>query len=95
MKGWRNEVVFDGLGGVHLIHLVMILVEVERMKWYPNQRVVYLGVGMSADGYIEERCMEVKKVTKGEITGSLIIARDDNMIQTVANSVGAIFMSAD
>ena len=58
-------------------------------------RVVFSGVGMSADGYIEGRCYDAKKVTDGKLTGSLIIATDDNLIRSAGASAGAVSMSAD
>jgi predicted RNA-binding protein with PIN domain len=58
-------------------------------------RVVFSGVGMSADGYIEARCYDAKKVTDGKLTGSLIIATDDNLIRSAGASAGAVSMSAN
>jgi len=58
-------------------------------------RVVYSGVGSSADGYIEARCAEARKVTDGKITGSLIVASNDNMVRLAGQSAGAYCMSAD
>jgi len=57
-------------------------------------RIVYSGAGTSADGYIETRCYEAKKVTDGKLTGSLIVATDDSMIRCAAANAGAMCMSA-
>ena len=108
LKGWRIEVIFDGFGrsttgqlgddpGGSKKNVMVSKPDQQAQKKVTEHgvRVVYSGVGMSADGYIEERCMEAKKITEGKITGSLIVASDDNMIRTVATSAGAICMSAD
>jgi uncharacterized protein len=57
-------------------------------------RVVYSGVGMEADTYIEGRCLRAKNVTNGAITGSLIVATDDAMIRLSGQNAGAVCMSA-
>jgi predicted RNA-binding protein with PIN domain len=57
-------------------------------------RVVYSGVGMEADTYIESRCLRAKNVTNGEITGSLIVATDDAMIRIAGQNGGAVCMSS-
>jgi predicted RNA-binding protein with PIN domain len=58
-------------------------------------RVVFSGVGMEADTYIESRCVHAKNVTNGALTGSFIVATDDAMIRLAACSAGALCMSAD
>jgi predicted RNA-binding protein with PIN domain len=58
-------------------------------------RVVYSGVGNSADAYIEARCAAARKITDGKITGSLIVASNDNMVRVAGQSAGAFCMSAD
>ena len=58
-------------------------------------RVTYSGIGMSADTYIEARCFQAKSVTEGKITGSLIVATDDNLIRTVAVSAGAVLVGSE
>jgi len=57
--------------------------------------VVFTGVGVEADSYIEARCAKAKNVTGGEFTGSFIIATDDSMIRMAGLSAGAMCMSAD
>jgi uncharacterized protein len=57
-------------------------------------RVVFSGVGMEADTYIEGRCIRAKNVTNGEITGSLIVATDDAMIRLSGQNAGAVCMSS-
>ena len=57
-------------------------------------RVVFSGVGIEADTYIEGRCLGAKNVTHGAITGSLIVATDDAMIRLAGQNAGAVCMSA-
>jgi predicted RNA-binding protein with PIN domain len=57
-------------------------------------RVVFSGVGIEADTYIEGRCISAKNVTNGAITGSLIVATDDAMIRLAGQNAGAVCMSA-
>ena len=57
-------------------------------------RVVYSGVGIEADSYIEGRCLRAKNVTHGAITGSLIVATDDAMIRLSGQNAGAVCMSS-
>ncbi len=109
LKGWRIEIVFDGFGritgnGVLLGDApgsastrgrITKSEEQASKDVTPNGvRVVYSGAGTSADGYIEQRCFEAKKVTDGKLTGSLIVATDDNMIRSVARNAGALCMSS-
>lgn len=58
-------------------------------------RVVFSGVGMEADTYIESRCVKAKNITNGSFTGSFIVATDDAMIRLAGQSAGAMCMSAD
>ena len=58
-------------------------------------RVVYTGAGASADSYIENRCFDAKKVTGGEVTGSLIVASNDGMIRLAGTNAGALCMSSE
>jgi len=108
VKGWRIEVVFDGYGrnvngvmgdgpgGIGRNDKISRLDrEASREVTDHGVRVVYSGAGTSADGYIEKRCFEAKSVTGGTMTGSLIVASDDNMIRTAASSSGALCMSAE
>ncbi len=69
--------------------------EASKKVTYNGVRVVFSGAGMSADAYIESRCFDAKKVTDGKITGSLVIATDDNLIRSAGVSAGAVSMSAD
>jgi len=57
-------------------------------------RVVYSGVGTSADAYIESRCYDAKQKTQGKYTNSLIVASDDGMIRSAASNAGAYIMSS-
>ena len=61
-------------------------------------RIVYSGVGASADSYIERRCLDAKAVTGGKLSiggGSLIVVSNDAMIRMVATGAGALCMSSD
>jgi predicted RNA-binding protein with PIN domain len=106
LKGWRIEVVFDGFGrsttgalgdgpGRNDGSISRSDAQASKKTTQNGVRVVYSGVGMSADGYIEQRCFEAKKVTDGRITGSLIVTSDDNMIRNAAINAGAICMSSE
>jgi len=108
LKGWRIEVVFDGFGkstngplgdgpGSKMKRDQISKVDEIASKKVTNHgvRIVFSGVGTSADGYIESRCFEAKKVTDGKLTSSLIVATNDNMIRSVGVNAGAICMSAD
>lgn len=108
LKGWRIEIVFDGYGkdpngplgdsaGSQSTREKVSKSDQEANKKVTANgvRVVYSGVGMSADGYIEQRCYEAKKVTDGQLTGSLIIATDDNLIRSAGANAGAVSMSAE
>jgi predicted RNA-binding protein with PIN domain len=108
LKGWRIEIVFDGYGrnvntnilgdapGSASVRDRISKVDMEASKKVTDNgvRIVYSGAGMSADGYIEKRCFDAKRVTEGKLTGSLIVATDDNLIRNVAASGGALCMSA-
>jgi len=37
-------------------------------------RIIYTGIGIEADSYIEERCSRAKNVTKGRKTGTFMVA---------------------
>lgn len=107
LKGWRIEVVFDGFGkqtqgslgdapGSSIVRERISKSDEQASKKVTDNgvRVVYSGAGTSADGYIESRCFDAKKVTEGKLTGSLIIATDDNAIRFAAVNAGALCMSA-
>lgn len=107
LKGWRIEVVFDGFGrntngvlgdgpGSQTVRDRISKPDRQASKDVTTNgvRIVYSGAGTSADGYIEKRCFEAKAVTDGKLTGSLIVASDDNMIRTAACSAGALAMSS-
>lgn len=107
LKGWRIEVVFDGFGKATQGPLgdapgssqsrdrISKSDEQASKKVTENGvRIVYSGAGNSADGYIESRCFNAKKVTEGKLSGSLIVATDDNAIRFAATNAGALCMSA-
>lgn len=107
LKGWRIEIVFDGFGRPTSGPLADTpstsdgLGKVRKSDQEASKkvtdygvRVVFSGVGASADAYIESRCLEAKTVTDGKTTGSLIIASDDTMIRVAAVNAGAVCMSA-
>jgi len=107
IKGWRIEIVFDGFGrssngplgdgpGTAKQRNKISKFDQQASKTVTDHgvRVVYSGAGTSADGYIEKRCFEAKSVTGGTLTGSLIVATDDNMVKTAASNSGALCMSA-
>ena len=108
-KGWRIECVFDGFGRkvsanahfdgpgngitadrVPLNERAMSVTDTGR-----GVRVCFSGVGASADSYIEKRCLDAKDITKGKLTGSLIVVSNDAMIKLVGASAGALCMSSD
>jgi Predicted RNA-binding protein containing a PIN domain len=108
LKGWRIEVVFDGYGravngplgdgpGSKIIRERISKSDQQASKdvTVNGVRVVYSGAGTSADGYIEKRCFDAKQVTDGKLTGSLIVASNDNMIRNAASNAGALCMSAE
>ena len=104
LKGWRIEVVFDGFGRPTSGPLADTLGGTEKVTPSEQEaskkvtdygvRVVYSGVGTSADAYIESRCLEAKSITDGKTTGSLIVTSDDSMIRLSALNAGAVCMSA-
>ena len=108
IKGWRIECVFDGGGkasnpgplgsgpGSIEVNARIKAGAKDAVKAVTSHgiRIVYSGAGQSADSYIENRCFEAKKVTDGEMTGSLIVASDDNMIRLAGTSAGALCMSS-
>jgi predicted RNA-binding protein with PIN domain len=107
IKGWRIECVFDGFGrnvngplgdslGGERVSLSDR--EFKRQDTGRGVRIVYSGVGASADSYIEKRCLDAKTVTQGKLSvsgGSLIAASNDAMIRMVATGAGALVMSSD
>ena len=105
LKGWRIEVVFDGAGrntvgplGNGPAGSKTVTTADKALKKDVSRhgvRVVYTGVGIEADSYIEARCASAKNVTKGELTGSFIVATDDAMIRLAGQSAGAWCMSAN
>jgi len=103
IKGWRIEVVFDGtkrsttgpLGsGPGVNRVTRSDQEANKSVSKHGVRTVFTGVGIEADSYIEERCAKAKNVTKGELTGSFIVATDDTMIRLAGQGAGAYCMSA-
>ncbi len=113
IKGWRIECVFDGFGrkvGGALSDTESVNDEgskkkvavsdrqVSRTDTGRGVRIVYSGVGASADSYIERRCLDAKAVTDGKLSisgGSLIVVSNDAMIRMVATGAGALCMSSD
>lgn len=110
IKGWRIECVFDGtkrstmgpLGhgpgsGSTTIGNANRGLDQATKKTVSKYgvRVVFTGVGIEADSYIESRCARAKNVTDGEFTGSFILATDDVMIRIAGQSAGALCMSAN
>jgi len=108
IKGWRIECVFDGFGrktngplgdgprGAEQV--TMTDREVKRHDTGRGVRIVYSGVGASADSYIESRCLDAKAITQGKLSvssGSLIAVSNDAMIRMVASGAGAMCMSSD
>lgn len=105
VKGWRIECVFDGtkrninnmgpLGhGASSVTKSMEQSAKQSVSKF-GVRVVFSGIGMEADTYIEGRCTRAKNVTHGAMTGSLIVATDDAMIRIAGQNAGAVCMSAD
>lgn len=108
LKGWRIEVVFDGAGRnvqnnalgdgpgtTNQREKVSRGDMQESIKVTDHGiRVVYSGSGMSADSYIESRCLDAKSVTEGTLTSSFIVASDDQMIRVAAKNAGALAMSS-
>ncbi|KAL7538998.1 hypothetical protein ACHAXR_008963 [Thalassiosira sp. AJA248-18] len=105
-KGWRIEAVFDGfgrklngpLGNSPGKRVEMSDRETNRQDTGRGVRIVYSGVGASADSYIEKRCLDAKSITKGKLSvssGSLIVVSNDGMIRMVATGAGAMCMSSD
>jgi predicted RNA-binding protein with PIN domain len=105
IKGWRIEVVFDGAlksikgplgdGPGRTARAKPSDRALNKEVSKHGVRVVYTGVGVEADSYIEARCAKAKNVTSGKLTGSFIIATDDSMIRLAGQSAGAMCMSAD
>jgi predicted RNA-binding protein with PIN domain len=103
LKGWRIEVVFDGAGrsrqgvlgkGPGLNKPTAEDRSLKKDVSKHGVRVVYTGVGVEADAYIESRCADAKSVTSGEFSRSFIVATDDAMIRVAGISAGALCMSA-
>mmetsp|Transcript_38109 Transcript_38109/g.57020 ORF Transcript_38109/g.57020 Transcript_38109/m.57020 type:complete len:464 (-) Transcript_38109:85-1476(-) len=104
LKGWRIECVFDGFGrdtrgplGDGPGNLAVSKSDKTTKKKVTDLgvRVVFSGVGASADAYIEERCFDAKQVTEGKITSSFIVASNDNILRMSATNAGALCMSSD
>jgi predicted RNA-binding protein with PIN domain len=104
-KGWRIEVVFDGFGrnvkgplgdGPGNVEKIPMMERAfKREDTGRGVRIVFSGVGASADSYIEKRCLDAKEVTQGRLTGSLIVVSNDAMIRMVGTGSGALCMSSD
>ncbi|KAL7486739.1 hypothetical protein ACHAW6_012326 [Cyclotella cf. meneghiniana] len=104
-KGWRIECVFDGFGrsvkgvlgdGPGNVEKVPISERVfKREDTGRGVRIVFSGVGASADSYIEKRCLDAKEVTQGKLSGSLIVVSNDAMIRMVGTGAGAVCMSSN
>ena len=107
IKGWRIECVFDGFGrktngplGDNPGGKQVSMPDRESRKQDTGRgvRIVYSGVGASADSYIESRCIDAKGITQGKLSvsgGSLIVVSNDAMIRMVASGAGALCMSSD
>lgn len=104
LKGWRIEVVFDGAGKDNRVgplgesgqrRLSAADKGTSKDVSKHGVRVVFTGTGIEADSYIESRCQQAKNVTRGELTGSLIVATDDAMIRLAGQNAGAMCMGAD
>lgn len=105
LKGWRIECVFDGTGksivgplGVGAAGKDTATGMDRATKFDVSRhgvRIVFTGVGVEADTYIESRCAQAKNSTEGEYTSSFIVASDDGMIKVAAQNAGALSMSAE
>eukprot|EP00559_Dactyliosolen_fragilissimus_P008193 CAMPEP_0184855044 /NCGR_PEP_ID=MMETSP0580-20130426/381_1 /TAXON_ID=1118495 /ORGANISM="Dactyliosolen fragilissimus" /LENGTH=509 /DNA_ID=CAMNT_0027349459 /DNA_START=277 /DNA_END=1806 /DNA_ORIENTATION=+ len=112
LKGWRIEAVFDGYGressssGGSLGDAPGNIASRARVHSSERNnnaevsshgvRVIYSGIGASADAYIEGRCLDAKRrVTAGKLSGSFIVASDDSVIRCAAVNAGAVCMGAD
>jgi predicted RNA-binding protein with PIN domain len=105
IKGWRIEVVFDGTGRSTTgplgsgpggsARVTRLDQESKKSVTKHGVRTVFTGVGVEADSYIEARCSQAKNVTRGELTGSFIVATDDAMIRLAGQSAGAYCMGAE
>ena len=107
IKGWRIECVFDGFGrkttgplgdnpGSERVSKPDR--EANLKDTGRGVRIVFSGVGASADSYIEKRCLDAKAITQGKLSvssGSLIVASNDAAIRMVATGSGALVMSSD
>lgn len=108
LKGWRIEVVFDGAGrsltgplgdgpggSSRSAKVTPAQMQATAKVTDHGIRVVYSGSGMSADSYIEARCLEAKQVTGGKLHSStFVVATDDNMIRIAATNAGAVLMGS-
>lgn len=107
MKGWRIECVFDGMGrstrgplgdGPGGMQQADKIEQADRntKKHVTDNgiRVVFSGIGASADTYIADRCLKAKNVTGGSLTSSFVVVSDDSIIRTAAQSSGAVSMSS-
>jgi len=106
LKGWRIECVFDGTRRSTVGPLGQGPAPTASRPTNADRattksvskhgvRVVYTGVGIEADSYIEARCAEAKAVTDGSLSRSFIVATDDAMIRLAGQSAGALCMGAD
>lgn len=107
IKRWRIECVFDGFGrktngplgdGPGGERVDSADRECSMKDTGRGVRVVYSGVGASADSYIERRCLDAKTITQGKLSvssGSLIAVSNDAMIRMVATGAGALCMTSD
>ena len=103
LKGWRIEAVFDGmrrsttgpLGEGPGDKPSRLDREASKSLTKHGVRIVYSGIGMEADTYIEARCMKAKNETNGALTSSFIVATDDAMIRLAGQNAGAWCMGAD
>ena len=96
LKGWRIEVVFDGMIPSTVGPLGQGPGDSDKASRMDQEskasvskhgvRVVFSGIGMEADSYIESRCMKAKSVTEGELTSSFMIATDDAMIRVAGQN---------
>jgi predicted RNA-binding protein with PIN domain len=103
VKGWRIEVVFDGaarstkkgpLGDTPGQSVSAADRVAKKDVSKHGVRVVYTGSGVEADSYIENRCYAARNLTKGQFTGSFIVATDDTMIRLAGQNAGAFCMGA-